>query len=422
MARIQPVRGTHDMLPEENRRFRHITRTFSNVAERYGMGEITTPIFEFTEVFKRSLGDTTDVVVKEMYTFEDRSGDMLTLRPEYTAGIARAFISGGLAQDAPCKFYGYGPMFRHERPQKGRLRQFHQLDVEILGVAEPQADIEVLALAHDLLTELGIGDQVTLELNTLGDRSSRAAYRDALHRFFSAHKAGLSEDSLNRLETNPLRILDSKDEGDQRVVASAPDINGFLNDESAAFFANVRQGLEALHIPYKINPRLVRGLDYYSHTAFEFTTTALGAQGTVLGGGRYDGLIEQLGGPATPGIGWAAGIERLSMLIPFNDTPPRPVAIIPVGEAAQTQALAIAHALRKQGIPVEMGYRGNLGKRMKRANKFNASVAIMIGDDELARNLAILRDLDSGHQQEVALADIVNHIAKQNSTDLSAVK
>lgn len=418
MVRIQPVRGTHDILPEENRRFRHITQIFSKVAERYGMGEIATPIFEFTEVFKRSLGDTTDVVVKEMYTFEDRSGDMLTLRPEYTAGIARAFISGGLSQDAPCKFYGYGPMFRHERPQKGRLRQFHQLDVEILGVAEPQADIEVLALAYDLLTELGVGDLVTLELNTLGDRSSRAAYREALHSFFSAHKARLSEDSLSRLETNPLRILDSKDEGDREIAVLAPDINDFLNDVSAAFFASVRQGLEALHIPYKINPRLVRGLDYYSHTAFEYTTTALGAQGTVLGGGRYDGLIEQLGGPATAGIGWAAGIERLAMLIPFTDTPPRPVAIIPVGEAAQTEALAMAHALRKQGIPVEMGYRGNLGKRMKRANKFNASAAVMIGDDELARNIAILRDLDSGHQQEVALADIVEHVIKRMPGDV----
>lgn len=409
-ARIQPVRGTHDILPDENRRFRYITNTFSQIAERYGMGEIQTPIFEFTDVFKRSLGDTTDVVTKEMYTFEDRSGDMLTLRPEYTAGIARAFISGGMMQNAPCKFYGYGPMFRHERPQKGRLRQFHQLDAEILGVAEPQADIELLALAHDLLTEIGLGDQVVLEINTLGDVESRQAYRGVLIDFFEKHKAGLSEDSLKRLETNPLRILDSKDEGDKKIVAQAPDMTASMNEASAHFFAAVRAGLDALGIPYVINPRLVRGLDYYCHTAFEFTTTALGAQGTVLAGGRYDGLVEQLGGPATPGVGWAAGIERLSMLIEAEIPVARPVAVIPVGNSAQVQAEKIAHELRRKGLSVEMGYRGNLGKRMKRANKFNARIAVILGDEELVRGVAMVRDLDSGEQTDIALDDITAHV------------
>jgi histidyl-tRNA synthetase len=409
VARIQPVRGTHDILPDESRRFRQITSIFSRLAERYGMGEISTPIFEFTEVFKRSLGDTTDVVTKEMYTFEDRSGDMLTLRPEYTAGIARAFISGGLAQEAPCKFYGYGPMFRHERPQKGRLRQFHQLDVEILGVPEPQADIEVLALAHDLLCALGIGDQVILEINTLGDLESRSLYRDALKAYFMDFKDSLSEDSLNRLETNPLRILDSKDEEDKLIVANAPEITAFLNQTSAEFFNAVLDGLKALAIPYKISPRLVRGLDYYSHTAFEFTTTALGSQGTVLAGGRYDGLIEQLGGPATAGIGWAAGIERLSMLVPEIAAGARPIAIIPLGDACQAKALGIAHQLRNAGHAVEMAYRGNLAKRLKRANKLAARFAILLGDDELARQVATVRDLDSGDQQEIALDKLVGH-------------
>ncbi len=409
-ARIQPVRGTHDILPDENRRFRYITNTFSQIAERYGMGEIQTPVFEFTDVFKRSLGDTTDVVTKEMYTFEDRSGDMLTLRPEYTAGIARAFISGGMMQNAPCKFYGYGPMFRHERPQKGRLRQFHQLDAEILGVAEPQADIELLALAYDLLTEIGLGDQVVLEINTLGDVESRQAYRGVLIDFFEKHKAGLSEDSLKRLEANPLRILDSKDEGDKKIVAQAPDMTASMNEASAHFFAAVRAGLDTLGIPYVINPRLVRGLDYYCHTAFEFTTTALGAQGTVLAGGRYDGLVEQLGGPATPGVGWAAGIERLSMLIRKDMPVTRPAAVIPVGNSAQVQAEKIAHELRRKGLSVEMGYRGNLGKRMKRANKFNARIAIILGDEELARGVAMVRDLDSGDQTEIALDDITAHV------------
>ena len=410
MARIQPVRGTHDILPEENRKFRHITNIFSRIAERYGMGEIATPIFEFTEVFKRSLGDTTDVVTKEMYTFEDRSGDMLTLRPEYTAGIARAFISGGLAQEAPCKFYGFGPMFRHERPQKGRLRQFHQLDVEILGVGEPQADIEVLSIAYDLLSELGIAKLVTLEINTLGDGESRVAYRDALKAYFTGFKDRLSEDSLNRLETNPLRILDSKDEGDKRIVADAPEITAFLNPASAAFFTAVQEGLRALDIPYVINPRLVRGLDYYCHTAFEFTTTALGSQGTVLAGGRYDGLIEQLGGLATAGIGWAAGIERLSMLVGDPEASPRPIAVVPIGEACQTTALALAHNLRRLGHHVEMGYRGNLTKRLKRANKFNATLAIIVGDEELARGVATVRNLDSGGQEEVQLDKLELHL------------
>ncbi|HEY8351294.1 MAG TPA: histidine--tRNA ligase [Sphingomonadales bacterium] len=411
MTRLQPVRGTHDILPGEARRFRHITETFRRVAEGYGMAEIATPIFEFTEVFARSLGDTTDVVTKEMYTFTDRSGDSITLRPEYTAGIARAFISNGLTQDAPCKFFAWGPMFRHERPQKGRLRQFHQLDVEVLGVAEPQADIEVLALAHDLLTELGLADKVTLELNSLGDGPSRAAYRAALLDYLHAHRDGLSEDSLNRMDRNPLRVLDSKDEGDRRIVANAPILTDYLSSEAADFFAAVREGLAALGIPFTVNPRLVRGLDYYTHTAFEFTTDALGAQGTVLAGGRYDGLIEQLGGPATPGIGWASGIERLAMLIDEPPAAPRPVAIVPLGAAAEARGLKIAHDLRRAGFIVDMGYRGNMGRRLKRADKIGARAAVIIGDDELARGIATVRDLDSGSQSEASLDGLAGALA-----------
>lgn len=411
MTRLQPVRGTHDILPGEARRFRHITETFRRVAEGYGMAEIATPVFEFTEVFARSLGDTTDVVTKEMYTFEDRSGDSITLRPEYTAGIARAFISNGLTQETPCKFFAWGPMFRHERPQKGRLRQFHQLDIEVLGVAEPQADIEVLALAHDLLCELGLGDKVTLELNSLGDGESRAAYRAALLAYLDGHRDGLSEDSRGRMERNPLRVLDSKDEGDRRIVADAPILTDYLSNEAADFFAAVRQGLIALGIPFRLNPRLVRGLDYYTHTAFEFTTEALGAQGTVLAGGRYDGLIEQLGGPATPGIGWASGIERLAMLIDEPPSSRRPIAIVPLGGAAEAHGLKLAHELRRAGFVVDMGYRGNMGRRLKRADKIGARAAVIIGDDELARNLASLRDLDSGSQTEVPLDQLAGALA-----------
>jgi len=408
---LQPVRGTHDILPEDGRRFRHIVETFRDIAERYGMAEIATPVFEFTEVFKRSLGETTDVVMKEMYTFEDRSGDLITLRPEYTAGIVRAFISGGMHQNLPCKFYAWGPMFRHERPQKGRLRQFHQLDVEVLGAAEPTADIEVLALAWDLLSALGLADKVTLELNSLGDADSRATYRAALVDYFSAHKDRLSRDSLDRLERNPLRILDSKDEGDRAIIASAPLLTDYLNPDSAAFFDAVRAGLDALGIPYTVNPRLVRGLDYYTHTAFEFTTEALGAQGTVLAGGRYDGLVEQLGGPPTPGIGWASGIERLAMLVDDPAPARRPIAVVPLGEAAEREALVLCHRLRRDGFVVDMAYRGNLGKRMKRANKVNARAAVILGDDELTRDAATVRDLDSGEQREVAMADIAAALA-----------
>jgi histidyl-tRNA synthetase len=402
---LQPVRGTHDLMGEDARRHRFIVETFREVAERYAFREIATPIFEFAEVFQRTLGDTSDVVTKEMYTFTDRGGDKLTLRPEMTAGIARAFISNGLAQELPLKLHGQGPMFRYERPQKGRMRQFHQIDAEILGVPEPQADVEVIALAHDVLDALGLGDRITLELNSLGDQESRAAYRARLVEYFSAHRDALSEDSRMRLERNPLRILDSKEPEDRAIVAAAPAIAESFNDASRAFFDAVRRGLDALGISYTVNQRLVRGLDYYSHTAFEFTTTHIGAQGTVLGGGRYDGLIETMGGPATAGIGWAAGIERLALMV----APPaeaRPlVAIVPVGDdrAVQSAALALAHRLRRAGHAVDQGYRGNVGKRMKRADKLGASKALILGEAELAAGMVQLRDLGTGEQRAVAL-------------------
>ncbi len=410
MAKLQPVRGTHDLLPEEARRHQYVIATFRDLAERYGYGQIETPIFEFTEVFDRSLGETTDVVTKEMYTFQDRGGDSLSLRPEPTAGIARAFISGGLAQHLPLKFFAYGPMFRHERPQKGRLRQFHQLDIEVLGVPEPQADIEVIALGAHLLEILGVRQKVTLELNTLGDTESRTAYRDVLVDYFSGHEAGLSEDSRMRLKRNPLRILDSKDEGDRKIIVNAPQMGDYLNQVSKDFFQKVKDGLDALGQTYTVNDRLVRGFDYYTHTAFEFTTTLLGAQSAVIGGGRYDHLIEYMGGPSTAGIGWGCGIERLVMLL---DEPPaleRPVAIIPVGADGETEALVLTQQLRRAGIKSDLGFRGNVGKRMKQANKVNARIAVLVGGDELARGAVAVRDLDTGEQVEVARDRIVAHL------------
>ncbi len=411
MATLQPVRGTHDILPDEARRHRRVVETFREQAERYGFGEIATPIFEFTEVFRRTLGETSDVVTKEMYTFEDRGGAEITLRPEYTAGVARAFISGGLAKDLPLKFHCHGPMFRYERPQKGRLRQFHQIDVEILGVAEPLADIEVIALGADILAALGVADHVTLELNTLGDRESRAAYREALVAYFGRYRDDLSADSRLRLERNPLRILDSKDRGDRRLIADAPEMGDYLNADSAAFFGAVRKGLDRLGVAYRINPRLVRGLDYYTHTAFEFTTETLGAQGAVIAGGRYDGLIEAMGGPRTPGIGWAGGIERLAMMI---DEPPRNrrlFAVVPVGPDDQDAAIDLAWDLRRAGFAVDLGYRGNVSRRLKRANKIGADAALLLGEDERARGVVTLRDLKTGEQAEVPLEELKDRLA-----------
>ncbi len=412
MPTLQPVRGTHDLLPAACLRHRRVVEAFRTIAERYGFAEIATPIFEFTEVFKRTLGETSDVVTKEMYTFTDRGGDEITLRPEYTAGVARAFISGGLSQSLPLKFYCHGPMFRDERPQKGRLRQFHQLDVEILGVAEPLADVEIIALGAQVLDALGVLDRTQLELNSLGDAESRAAYRDTLVAYFGDHRDALSEDSRARLERNPLRILDSKDEGDRPIVEKAPLMVDYLNAPSADVFAAVRDGLDRLGIAYRLNPKLVRGLDYYTHAAFEFTTRELGAQGAVLAGGRYDGLIAAMGGPPTPATGWAAGIERLAMLLDDVPSPKRAVAVIPVGDADEGPALELAQELRHAGFTIDFDYRGNVSRRLKRANRHNVRAAIILGEDERDRGAATVRDLDSGEQVEVPLAELKDRLAR----------
>lgn len=414
MSSLKPVRGTHDIMPEESLRRRLVEKTAHEVAGRYGYGEISTPLFEFTDVFARTLGDSSDIVTKEMYTFEDRGGCSITLRPENTAGVARALISNGLAQQLPLKFFYRGPMFRYERPQKGRLRQFHQVGVELLGVAHPLADVEVIAMAAQFLQALGVGDKTTLELNTLGDGESRGAYREKLVEYLLERKGELSKESLERLERNPLRILDSKDPGDRAVIKGAPPIADSLNDLSKRFFDDLLEGLETASVAYVLNPHLVRGLDYYCHSAFEFTTRELGAQGTVLAGGRYDGLIKQMGGPPTPGTGWAAGVERLAMLIAEPVERRRPIAVIPVAPEQAAPALALAQQLRQAGFTVDLGYSGNMGKRMKRANKVNACAAVMLGEDELSRDAACVRDMDSGEQKEEPLASLEDHLARYN--------
>ncbi len=406
----RPIRGTQDMLGETADRFHHVVETFDRVRRLYGFKRIEVPVFESTAVFARSLGETTDVVSKEMYSFEDRGGDSLTLRPEFTAGICRAYLTEGWQQFAPLKVATHGPLFRYERPQKGRFRQFHQLDAEIIGAGEPAADVELLCFADQLLHELGIEDGVKLTLNTLGDHGTRAAWRDALVEYFSSHRAELSEDGQERLEKNPLRILDSKDPRDRPIADAAPEIDTFLTDEARDFFGSVAEGLAAAGVAWERNSRLVRGLDYYRHTAFEFVTDRLGAQGTVLGGGRYDGLMESLGGKETPAVGWAAGIERLAMLIDAPAPLPVTLSIIPMGEVAEGIAIGIAADLRDAGVPTDLAFKGNMKKRMQRANDVGARFAAIIGDDEIARQQVSLKNLTSGEQVMVPIAGLLKAI------------
>ena len=415
MTQLQPARGTHDLIGDEFRRHHQVIETARRIAALYGFEEWATPIFEDTRVFARGLGDTSDVVSKEMYTFEDRGGESITLRPENTAGVCRALVSNGLTQaNLPRKVFYAGPMFRYERPQKGRYRQFHQIGIEVLGAAEPLADAEVIACGWHIQQELGIAEGTVLEINTLGDTASRDAYRAALVAYFAAHREVLSADSQARLERNPLRILDSKDPADRTIIADAPTIHDHLTGEAAGFYAVVKRYLDAFHVPFRENARIVRGLDYYSHTAFEFVTDRLGAQGTVMGGGRYNGLVEEMGGPPTPSVGWAAGVERLSLLLEAagrTRPAPRPVAVIPVGEAAEGAALDLLQTLRRAGVVSEIAYRGNLKRRMERANRIAARAAIIIGEEELARGVAQLRDLDAGTQEAVAIGEIPGRLA-----------
>jgi histidyl-tRNA synthetase len=380
MAKIetpQPIRGTQSLLGEEADRFHEVVAAFDRVRRLYGFKRVEVPLIEPTAVFARTMGETTDVVSKEMYSFEDRSGDSITLRPEFTAGICRAYLSEGWQQFAPLKVATHGAAFRYERPQKGRYRQFHQLDAEIIGAAEPAADVEAIAFAAQLLDELGLARRSNQRHNTLGDAESRAAWRAALIGHFSAHRGQLSEDSQERLEKNPLRILDSKDPRDRPFADAAPTIT--LSGEAEDFFGQVRAGLDAAGVAYELDPHLVRGLDYYRHTAFEFVTDRLGAQGTVIAGGRYDGLVEQLGGPHTPAIGWAAGIERLAMLIDAPAPEQLDTVIVVEDDSALAAALTSATRLRSAGLSVELVATGSPRKRYDRAVKKGAQEIIVLG-------------------------------------------
>ena len=383
--KVQRVRGTQDLFGEDIARFDHVVETFNRVRKLYGFRRVDVPVFEFTSVFARSLGETTDVVSKEMYTFEDRGGESLTLRPEFTAGIARAYISNGWQQHGVLKLAAHGPLFRYERPQKGRYRQFHQLDAEIIGAAEPAADVEVIALGAQVLSELGLSDKVVLQLNTLGDAETRAAWREALVAHFTAHQNELSGESRDRLAKNPLRILDSKAECDRPIVDAAPSIDAHMTSAAGAFFEAVQKGLQAAGVDFVRSASLVRGFDYYRHTAFEFVTDHLGAQGTVIGGGRYDGLIGAMGGPETPAVGWAGGIERLAMLVE-RETEDEVVSVIADAAELDAEALAVTSLLRQAGIRVDNAYANKPKRQIELARKRGNAAIVFVragvkGDD-----------------------------------------
>jgi histidyl-tRNA synthetase len=393
---LQPVRGTRDLIGEDAARHAYVVDTARRITALYGFSEWQTPIFEDTKVFSRTLGETSDVVTKEMYSFDDRGGDSITLRPEGTAGVCRALITNGLTQTLPQKVFYAGPMFRYERPQKGRYRQFHQIGVELLGPTMPLADAEVIACGWDILKALGISKDVLLNINTLGDAESRQNYRGVLVKYFTRFADSLSEDSKIRLEKNPLRILDSKDEGDRAIVADAPAASAYLSEAATKFYAELQQQLDRFGVPFVENSGIVRGLDYYNHTAFEFVTTALGAQGTVMGGGRYDGLVEQMGGPNVPGIGWGAGIDRLAMLL---EQPPRSTpSVIVIGAE---RAIEVARYLREHGVKSEIAFQNNLKNALKFANRANAKWAVIADTDRLR-----VKNLEDGAQTEKSLEEL----------------
>lgn len=409
---IQKIRGTRDILPEENEKFRYIVDNARKISQRYGYDEISTPIIEPTGIFTTSLGQESDVVSKEMYTFPDRGGSSITLRPEGTAGIARFIASNSLQENMPARYFYQGPMFRYERPQRGRHRQFHQLGVELLGGDSSYADIEVIVLANHVLKELDIRENIDLEINSLGDKESRDHYRLNLVEYLEKYESELSDDSKRRLKNNPLRILDSKHINDKKILESAPLFQDYLNKESASFFSEVCSGLELLGVQNKINPRLVRGFDYYSHTAFEFISNVVGAQNAVIAGGRYDGLVSNLGGNQISGVGWAAGIERISLMSKRKSQTIRPFSIIPIGSNSINFCMKKLNEFRFNGFSVDIAFKGSLKSRMKRANKIDAKLAIIVGEEEIASEVFVIKDLDKGDQFRVSFNDIFSILEK----------
>lgn len=419
---LQAIRGMNDILPEQTPLWRYFEGTVASLLDGYGYRQIRMPIVEFTELFKRSIGEVTDIVEKEMYTFDDRNGDSLTLRPEGTAACVRAVLEHGLSGGGQTqKLWYIGPMFRHERPQKGRYRQFHQIGVEVFNIDGPDIDAELIVLTWRLWGLLGIRDAVKLELNSLGTSAARAVYRDALVEFLTAHADQLDEDSRRRMHTNPLRVLDSKAPETQALLVNAPKLADYLDEESRVHFEGLKARLDAAGVPYVINPKLVRGLDYYSKTVFEWVTDQLGSQGTVCAGGRYDGLVEQMGGKPTPGVGFAMGIERLVLLLETLGKVPAEIArtvdvyLCAFGEPAELAALALSERLRDQlpnlRLQVNAGA-GSFKSQFKKADKSGALYALILGEDELTHQVVGCKPLrGQGEQQSIAWSALADHLA-----------
>lgn len=412
--KFQPVRGTKDLFGEDIKKFNYVVDNLKNVVARYNFEEIETPIFEFSEVYERSVGETSDIISKEVYKFEDRGGNYLTLRPEFTAGIVRALASNGeLMQDMPKKFFSYGPVFRYDRPQKGRQRQFHQVNCEYFGLSEAVADVELIAMAYNYLSELGLGSNVTLNINSLGCIKSRENYEKALVKYFKDNKDYLSETSQERLEKNPLRILDSKEQCDKELIKNAPVINDYYESEAKEFFDKVLAGLDLLDIKYQIDPMLVRGLDYYTSTVFEFITKDLGAQGTVLAGGRYDNLVGQICKKDTPALGFGAGVERLMLLLEKELPKTKSVAVIPVTEAENNYCFELSEKLRKEDICVEFLFSGNMKKKFKKANQKGTDYCVVIGTDETQMGVYTVKNFETGEEERIDEKTIVNYLKEK---------
>ncbi len=416
--KLQPVRGTKDLYGAEIAGFNHIVDVAKKTATLYGFGEIATPIFEFSEIYERNLGEASDIISKEVYKFPDRGDNFLTLRPEFTAGVVRAFISNGdLGQNLPQKLFSFGPIFRYDRPQKGRQRQFHQINFENIGQNNFLSDVEMIALAASILKELGVLDKTELHINSLGCEQTKANYQQALTEYFSKYQSELSADSQTRLQKNPLRILDSKDTKDIELAKNAPQISNFYSDQAKNNFENILKSLNDLGLKYQVNQRLVRGLDYYTSTVFEFITNAssaddksLGAQNTVLAGGRYDNLIAKMGGQDLPAIGFAAGIERLMLMSNLEVKTIRPTFIIYVSENEQPAALKLALDLRNSNIYSEIIFGGNMKKQMKKATSLNAAFVVIIGEEELKNGKFTVKNFDLGTEEKVAAGDIIEYL------------
>ncbi|MDO6704634.1 histidine--tRNA ligase [Photobacterium sp. 1_MG-2023] len=416
---IQAIRGMNDCLPAQSPLWQKVENTVKQVVSAYGYNEIRMPIVEMTNLFKRAIGEVTDVVEKEMYTFEDRNGDSLTLRPEGTASCVRAGIENGLLYNQEQRLWYMGPMFRHERPQKGRYRQFHQFGVEVFGIEGPDVDAELIMMTARLWRELGIDKHVRLELNSIGSSDARVAYREALVVFLEQHIEALDDDCKRRMYTNPLRVLDSKNQAVQELLADAPKLSEYLDEDSKAHFAGLCELLDAAGIEYQVNERLVRGLDYYNRTVFEWITNSLGAQGTVCGGGRYDGMVEQLGGRATQGVGFAMGLERLVLMMEeLKLTDVRrsvDVYVVTAGEGTLMAGMKLAESLRETvpGLRVMSHFGGgNFKKQFKRADNVGAVVALVLGENEIADNTVVLKDLRGGEQQTLPQAEVAAKLAE----------